>query len=150
MSVICECINFYVGVLLTLVLGVTTLKIDSSYIPAYQAGVRPIRLQQFCHGEYGPTLNWSPRTNYGCHKRSPPAIIGPGRTIRGNIYIPAISCIILRSRNVLAMYELPSSNENQMEFRYKHWCGRAERGRTRAPPCQRAKNINKKMKKNEQ
>ena len=34
-----------------------------------------------------------------------------------------------------------------MEFRYKHWCGRAERGRTRAPPCQRAKNINKKMKK---
>ena len=21
-----------------------------------------------------------------------------------------------------------------MEFRYKHWCGRAERGRTRAPP----------------
>ena len=58
-----------------------------------------------CHGEYGPTLNWSggtiygsqkwsgtifgcrkwsPRTNYGCHKRSPPAITGPGRTIRGN------------------------------------------------------------------
>ena len=24
-----------------------------------------------------------------------------------------------------------------MEFRYKHWCGRAERGRTRAPPCRR-------------
>ena len=33
--------------------------------------------------------------------------------------------------------ELPSSNEDQMEFRYKHWCGRAERGRTRAPPCRR-------------
>ena len=32
---------------------------------------------------------------------------------------------------------LPSSNEDQMEFRYKHWCGRAERGRTRAPPCRR-------------
>ena len=79
----------------------------------------------------------------------PPAITGPGRTIRGNIYIPARSCLILRSRNVLAIYELPSSNEDQMEFRYKHWCGRAERGRTRAPPCQRAKNINKKMKKNE-
>ena len=27
---------------------------------------------------------WSPRTNYGCHKRSPPAITGPGRTIGGN------------------------------------------------------------------
>ena len=68
--------------------------------------------QKDCHGEYGPTLNWSggtiygsqklsgtsqkwsgtifgcrkwsPRTNYGCHKRSPPAITGPGRTIRGN------------------------------------------------------------------
>ena len=24
-----------------------------------------------------------------------------------------------------------------MEFRYKHWCGRAERGRTRAQPCRR-------------
>ena len=34
-------------------------------------------------------------------------------------------------------YELSSSNEDQMEFRYKHWCGRAERGRTRAPPCRR-------------
>ena len=33
--------------------------------------------------------------------------------------------------------KLPSSNEDQMEFRYKHWCGRAERGRTRAPPCRR-------------
>ena len=40
--------------------------------------------------------------------------------------------LIRRSRNVLAIYELPSSNEDQMEFRYKHWCGRAERGRTRA------------------
>ena len=29
--------------------------------------------------------------------------------------------LILRSRNVLAIYELPSSNEDQMEFRYKHW-----------------------------
>ena len=37
-----------------------------------------------CHGEYGPTLNWSRGTNYGCHKRSPPAITGPGRTIGGN------------------------------------------------------------------
>ena len=37
-----------------------------------------------CHGEYGPTLNWSPRTNYGCHKLSLPAITGPRRTIRGN------------------------------------------------------------------
>ena len=37
-----------------------------------------------CHGEYGPTLNRSGGTNYGCHKRSPPAITGPGRTIRGN------------------------------------------------------------------
>ena len=45
--------------------------------------------------------------------------------------------LILRSRNVLAIYELPSSNEDQMEFRYKHWCGRAEQGRTRAPPCRR-------------
>ena len=25
----------------------------------------------------------------------------------------------------------------KMEFRYKHWCGRAERGRTRTPPCWR-------------
>ena len=24
-----------------------------------------------------------------------------------------------------------------MEFRYKHWCGRGERGRTRAQPCRR-------------
>ena len=24
-----------------------------------------------------------------------------------------------------------------MEIRYKHWCGRAERGRTRAQPCRR-------------
>ena len=24
-----------------------------------------------------------------------------------------------------------------MEFRYKHWCGREERGRTRAQPCRR-------------
>ena len=71
----------------------------------------------FCHGEYGPTLNWSGGTIYGCHKRSPPAITGPGRTIRGNIYIPARSCLILRSRNVLAIYELPSSNKDQMEFR---------------------------------
>ena len=45
--------------------------------------------------------------------------------------------LILRSRNVLAIYELPSSNEDQMEFRYKHWCVRAERDRTRAPPCRR-------------
>ena len=37
----------------------------------------------------------------------------------------------------MSSYELPSSNEDQMEFRYKHWCGRAERGRTRAPPCRR-------------
>ena len=43
-----------------------------------------IRCHCACHGEYGPTLNWSSRTNYGCHKRSPPAITGPGRTIRGN------------------------------------------------------------------
>ena len=40
-------------------------------------------------------------------------------------------------RHGRAIYELPSSNEDQMEFRYKHWCGRAERGRTRAPPCRR-------------
>ena len=40
-------------------------------------------------------------------------------------------------RHERAIYELPSSNEDQMEFRYKHWCGRAERGRTRAPPCRR-------------
>ena len=37
----------------------------------------------------------------------------------------------------MSSYELPSSNEDQMEFRYKHWCGGAERGRTRAPPCLR-------------
>ena len=37
----------------------------------------------------------------------------------------------------MSSYELPSSNEDQMEFRYKHWCGRKERGRTRAPPCRR-------------
>ena len=86
---------------------------------------------------------WSPRTNYGCHKRSPPAITCPGRTIRGKIIVKKgsgtiVGCrLILRSRNVLAIYELPSSNEDQMEFRYKHWCGRAERGRTRAPPCRR-------------
>ena len=86
-----------------------------------------------------------PRTNYGCHKRSPPAITGPGRTIRGNkiIIVKKGSAIIFgcrlirRSRNILAIYELPSSNEDQMEFRYKHWCGRAERGRTCAPPCRR-------------
>ena len=40
-------------------------------------------------------------------------------------------------RHGRAIYELLSSNEDQMEFRYKHWCGRAERGRTRAPPCRR-------------
>ena len=87
---------------------------------------------------------WSPWTNYGCHKRSPPAITGPGRTIGGNKIIVTkrvrdhFWCrLILRSRNVLVIYELPSSNEDQMEFRYKHWCGRAERGRTHAPPCRR-------------
>ena len=97
-----------------------------------------------CHGEYCPTLKWSPRTNYGCHKRSLPAITGPGRTIRGNKIIvkkgsgTIFGCrLIRRSRNVLAIYELPSSNEDQMECRYKHWCGRAERGRTRAPPFRR-------------
>ena len=37
---------FYAGVLLTLALSVTTLGIDSSSISAYQASVRPIRLQQ--------------------------------------------------------------------------------------------------------
>ena len=37
----------------------------------------------------------------------------------------------------MSSYALPSSNEDQMEFRYKHWCGRAERGRTRATPCRR-------------
>ena len=118
-----------------------------------------------CHGEYGSTLNWSggtiygsqkwsgtifgcrkwsPRTNYACHKRSPPAITGPGRTIRGNKIIVkkgsgTIFCcrLIRRSRNILAIYELPSRNEDRMEFRYKHWCCRAERGRTCAPPCRR-------------
>ena len=83
-------------------------------------------------------------TIYGSHKRSPPAITGPGRTIRGNKIIvkkgfgTIFGCrLIRRTRNVLAIYELPSSNEDQMEFRYKHWCGRAERGRTRVPPCRR-------------
>ena len=37
---------FYAGVLLTLVLSITTLRIDSSSISAYRASVRPIRLQQ--------------------------------------------------------------------------------------------------------
>ena len=37
---------FYTGALLTLVLGITTLKIDSSSISVYQASVCPIRLQQ--------------------------------------------------------------------------------------------------------
>ena len=37
----------------------------------------------------------------------------------------------------MSSYELPSSNEDQMEFRYKHWCGRAERGCMRAQPCRR-------------
>ena len=36
---------FYAGVLLTLVLSVITLNIDSSSISAYQASIRPIRLQ---------------------------------------------------------------------------------------------------------
>ena len=129
-------------------------------------GGKTYQLIRNCHGEYGPTLNWSggtiygsqkwsgtifgcrkwsPRTNYGCHKRSPPAITGPGRTIRGNKIIivkkgsgTIFGCrLIRRSRNILAIYELPSRNEDQMEFRYKHWCGRAERGRTCAPPCRR-------------
>ena len=37
---------FYAGALLTLVLSVTMLRIDSSSISAYRASVRPIRLQQ--------------------------------------------------------------------------------------------------------
>ena len=37
---------FYAGALLTLILSVTTLKIDMSSIPAYQASIRPITLQQ--------------------------------------------------------------------------------------------------------
>ena len=74
----------------------------------------------------------------------PPAITGPGRTIRGNKIIvkkgsgTIFSCsLIRRSRNVLAINELSFSNEDQMEFRYKHWCGRVERGRTRTLPCRR-------------
>ena len=49
-----------------------------------QKAYRAITKELACHGECGPTLKWSPRTNYGCHKRSPPAITGPGRTIGGN------------------------------------------------------------------
>ena len=37
---------FYAGALLTLILSVTTFKIDLSSTSAYQASVRPIRLQQ--------------------------------------------------------------------------------------------------------
>ena len=58
-----------------------------------------------------------------------PVLTGPGRTISGNKIIvkkgsgTIFGCrLILRSRNALAIYELPSSNEDQMEFRYKHLC----------------------------
>ena len=37
---------FYAGMLLTLVMNVTTLRIDSSSISVYRATVRSIRLQQ--------------------------------------------------------------------------------------------------------
>ena len=37
---------FYAGVLLTLVLSITTLKIDSSSTFAYQASIRPTKLQE--------------------------------------------------------------------------------------------------------
>ena len=91
------------------------------------------RILNWSGGTIYGSKKWS-GTNYGCHKRSHTAITGPGRTIRGNKIIvkkgsgTIFGCrLILRSRNVLAIYELPSSNEDQMEFRYKHWCGRAER-----------------------
>ena len=38
-------------------------------------------------GPFLAAVNGPPRTNYGCHKRSPPAITGPGRTIRGKIIV---------------------------------------------------------------
>ena len=99
------------------------------------------------HYDTGPFLaavNGPPGPIMAAINGPPPAITGPGRTIRGNKIIvkkgsgTIFGCrLIRRSRNVLAIYELPSSNEDQMEFRYKHWCGRAERGRTLAPPCRR-------------
>ena len=86
-------------------------------------GQKPVRFvycgsdeRRNCHGEYGPTLNWSGGTlygsqkwsgtifgcrkwsswtNYGCHKRSPPAITGPGRTIRGSQKLSLRSCLLV-------------------------------------------------------
>ena len=98
-------------------------------------------------GPPGPSMSsWTVRGDHPCrHGRSPHAVDGPppGPSMLPKIIVKKGSGIIFgcslirRSRNVLAIYELPSSNEDQMEFRYKHWCGRAERGRTHTPPCRR-------------
>ena len=70
------------------------------------------------------------------YRGGPQIALTPGRP--QIIWTGIFGCrLILRSRNVLTIYEMPSSNEDQMEFRYNHWCGQAERGRTRAPPCRR-------------
>ena len=80
-----------------------------------------------CHALIGPPQKQSPRTVHD-DMDGP-----PGPSITTWMVPPDRLC--RHGRAIWAIYELPSSNEDQMEFRYKHWCGRAERGRTRAPPC---------------
>ena len=64
-----------------------------------------------CHGEYGPTLNWSGGTLYGCHKRSPPAITGPGRTIRGSQKWSLRSCLTGPLRLIIKQIKINNDNK---------------------------------------
>ena len=91
-----DVVSLVIDRVLPRLLGWCCWRIDGSYSSpnSFLALVQVDWIWWDCHGEYGPTLNWSgtifgcrkwsPRTNYGCHKRSPPAITGPGRTIGGN------------------------------------------------------------------
>ena len=85
-----------------------------------------------CHALIGPPQKQSPRTVHDDMDGPPDRLCRHGWSPR-TVYVVKDG----PGGPSMSSYELPSSNEDQMEFRYKHWCGRAERGRTRAPPYRR-------------